>query len=227
MTMGVHVGAIRSVVQQLDPSSQALEEQQQLVETLARLAESKAEFFELQIRTSMRTAGGSENDTIPVEAVLDSVTETHAYSGKSSANIGDSVTRALKSFCGGSKDEIINGVGTLITDGLSTFLGDASASDTTMQRYYVMAEGFSIVRIDLCAWQFNVDAKGIQGAVEKVGAFVAVKSAVDLSKVRFNTFLNIYARQLESMQLESQALETALEEAKRVFHSFGTEDVTA
>ncbi|MER5469720.1 hypothetical protein ABZX90_34365 [Streptomyces sp. NPDC002935] len=220
------MGAIRSVVQQLDPSKPSLDEQKQLIETLAKLAESKAQFFELQISTSLRTAGSPDNQTIPVEAVLGSVTETHAYASKSSAAIGDTVSKALKSFCSGSKEDILTGVGALISDSLATFLGDSSASDTTLQRYYIVPEGFSIVRVDVCAWQLSIESKGIQDLAEKVSAYVAVKSAVDLTKIKFNTFLSVYSLQLEKMQLEREALEAALEEAKKIYREFNSGALT-
>ncbi|MFJ9979406.1 hypothetical protein [Streptomyces cyaneofuscatus] len=220
------MGAIRSVVQNLDPAGEAVAEQKQTIETLAALAESKAEFFELYIRTSLQDAGGPGDLTIPIESVLDSITETHAYSSQSSDAIGTAVTKSLKAFCSGSKEEILSGIGSLISDGLATFLGDSSASDATMKRYYILTEGYSIVRIDLCAWQYNVEAKGIQSVAEKVGAFVAVKSAVDMSKVKLNTFLNVYTRQLDSMRLDSGTVESAIADAKRIHHEFLTTDVT-
>ncbi|MEU0356792.1 hypothetical protein [Streptomyces cyaneofuscatus] len=220
------MGAIRSVAQSLDPAGEAVEEQNQTIETLATLAESKAEFFELSIRTSLQDAGGPGDLTVPIESVLDSVTETHAYSSKSADAIGTAVTKSLKAFCSGSQDEILGGVGSLISDGLATFLGDSSASDTTMKRYYILTEGYSIIRIDLCAWQYNVEAKGIQSIVEKVGAFVAVKSAVDMSKVKLNTFLNVYARQLATMPVDNGTVEAAIADAKRIHHEFLTTETT-
>lgn len=192
------MGQIRSFVQDLDPSKPAEAEMRQHIETLARLAASKAEFFELQVATSLRTAGSEDNQTVPVEAVLNSASETHAYSSKSSGAISDTAVAALRSFCGGTKDDIVTGVGALITNGLATFLGDASASESTLKKYYVMTEGFSVIRVDLMAWQLKIESSGIQNRLEKVSAFVLVKSAVDLQKIRFNTFLNLYQRQLNS-----------------------------
>lgn len=216
------MSAIRKVVESFDSSNDIGRTQRELVENLAKLAESKAEFFELDVSTSLRTAGSQDNLTVPVEAVLNSVTQTHAYASDSAGKIGDVVTKALKSFCSGSKDEIITGVGGLISDSLNVFLGSGEASTGVLKEYYVMTEGFSIVRVDLRAWYLNVEAQSIKTKIEKATAFVAVKSAVDLAKVKFNTFLNLYQRQLASMKLDDTQISKALDEAQEIYKKFTT-----
>jgi hypothetical protein len=111
-------------------------------------------------------------------------------------------------------------IGTLITDALTIFLGSGGASTATKKQYYVMTEGWSVVRVDLMAWYLEVEAQSIKNTMQKVSAYVVVKSAVDLSKVRFNTFLNIYRSQLASMKLENTQIDTALDEAKNIYDRF-------
>ena len=216
------MGAIRKVAESFDGSEETAKTQRELVENLARLAESKAEFFELQISSSLRTAGSPDNQTIPVEAVLNSETYTHAIASVSQEQIGNAVGSALKSFCSGGKEEILDGVGNLITDALTTFLGSGSASTGTKKQYYVLTEGWSVVRVDLMAWYLNVEAESIKKQIQKASAFVVVKSAVDLNQVRFNTFLNIYRSQLATMKLEDNQIDTALDEAKKIYERFHT-----
>jgi hypothetical protein len=214
------MGAIRKVLESFDGSDETAQMQKELVENLAKLAEAKAEFFELQISTNLLTAGSADNRTVPVEAVLDSATETHALTSGSLKEIGDAVSRSLKSFLSGSKDDILNGVGDLIHDALKVFLGDGSASMDTLKRYYVMTEGLSIVRVDLMAWVLNVEAQSLKTKVEKVSAFSVVKSAVDLSKVKFNTFLNFYSTQLARAKLDDERIGAALSEAHEIYARF-------
>ncbi|WP_069173613.1 hypothetical protein [Streptomyces griseus] len=214
------MGAVREVVKNLGPETADKDDQKHLVNALAQLASAKADFFETQIKDALRTAGSPENQTLPVEAVIDWTTETHAYSSKANTAIGDAVGKALKSFCSGSKENILSGVAGLVNDSLSVFLGNAGASDVSMKKYYVLSEGMSIVRLDILAWQLNVEAKGVQTLMEKVSAFVAVKSTVDLNAVKFNTFLNLYAHQLESMKLSDLELGAALDEATKIFNRF-------
>ncbi|MBK1686668.1 hypothetical protein [Rubrivivax gelatinosus] len=214
------MGAIRKLIDDFDSSKEQGQMQRELVENLARLAESKAEFFELQISTNLRTAGSPDNQTVPVEAVLNSETYTHAIASDSVSKIGDSVSSALKSFCSGGKDEILTGVGNLITDALTVFLGSGGASTGTKKQYYVLTEGWSVVRVDLMAWYLEVQAQSIRSTMQKASAFVVVKSAVDLSKIRFNTFLNIYRGQLASMKLKDDQINTALDEARTIYDRF-------
>jgi hypothetical protein len=214
------MGAIRNVINGFDASSEVGKTQRELVENLAKLAESKAQFFELEVSTGLRTAGSPDNQTVPVEAVLNSVTQTHAYASDSAGKIGDTVKAALKSFVTGSKTEILDGVGNLISDALTIFLGSGSASESTLKQYYVMTEGFSVVRVDLRAWYLDVEATSIKTKVQKATAFVAVKSTVDLAKIRFNTFLNLYQNQLASMKLTDNQITTALSEAQKIYQQF-------
>ena len=214
------MGAIRNLIESFDNSKELGQAQREIVENLARLAESKAEFFDLQISTNLRTAGSPDNQTVPVEAVLNSETYTHAISSDTVAKIGDTVKSALKSFCSGGKEEILNGVGNLITDALTIFLGSGGASTGTKKQYYILTEGWSVVRVDLMAWYLEVQAQSIRNAMQKATAFVVVKSAVDLSKIRFNTFLNIYRSQLASMKLKDDQINTALDEAKNIYDRF-------
>lgn len=214
------MSTFRKIVDSIDPSTEELAAQKEAVDKLSKLAESRAEFFELQISTNLRTAGGQDNQTVPVEAILNSTMQTHAFTSNHSGVIGNVVSEALKSFCSGSKSEILTGVGSLISNALTAFLGGGSAQERTLKQYYVMTEGLSIIRVDLMAWSLGVEAKGIRKKVEQASAFVAVKSAVDLAKVKFNTFLALYQNQLSSMGLDQKALHVALAETKEIYRQF-------
>ena len=51
---------------------------------------------------------------------------------------------------------------------------------------------------------------------------MAVKSAVDLTKIRFNTFLNLYSGQLKLMKLSDDKIQTYLTEAQSIYQKFIT-----
>lgn len=214
------MGQPRNLIKNFDASEELGQTQRELVENLAKLAESKAQFFELEISTSLRTAGSPDNQTLPVESVLASETYTHAMTADSVAKIGDNVIKSLKKFCPGSQQAILDGVGGLITDTLTTFLGEGSASTETKKEYYVLTEGNSIVRVDLLAWYLSVESKAITDKMSKVTAFVAVKSAVDIEKIKFNTFLNLYQAQLTHTTLPEATIDVALEEARKIYNKF-------
>lgn len=214
------MGAIRKVIESFDNSSELGQAQRELVENLAKLAESKAEFFELDISTSLRTAASEDNKTIPVEAVLATTTQTHAFTAQSVAGIPDAVTKSLRSFVSGTAEGIITGIGALLSEAVTTFLGSGDASTGTLKQYFVVTEGSSIVRVDVRAWYLSVEAASIKNQIQKVSAFVGAKSAVDVSRIKFNTFLNIYDLQLRQMRLPEDDVLAALEQAEKIFRRF-------
>ena len=56
--------------------------------------------------------------------------------------------------------------------------------------------------------------------MERISAFVAVKSTVDLTKIDFNTFLYLYQNQLTAAHLDKNQVKQALQEAKEIYQVF-------
>lgn len=214
------MGAIKGLIDGFDQSAPATAEQQELIQRLADLAQAKAAYFESELKNSLQNAGQGDNHTIPIEAVLNSTTQTHAYSSSKVDKIGDTVTSALKSFCGGSSGSVIDGVGQLLTGALTTFLGEGDSEDGQTREYYVLVENLAVVRVDVLAWYRTVHASSIRTHAEKVSAFVAVKSAVDLSKIGFNSFLAIYGNQLTLGGTPNREVKAELESAREVYEQF-------
>jgi hypothetical protein len=211
---------VRDIVKQFDASDELAQTQREVVESLAKLGESKAEFFDLKIQQSLRTAGGADNQTVPISAILASKKEVRAYSSTSAEHIADTVKKSLESFVAGSAKDIVDGVSGLISGALTIFLGEASAATGTIEEYYVLTEGLSVVRVDMKAWYQNVSAKGVYAKMERVSAVVAVKSTVDLAKIDFNTFLYLYQNQLQMAKLTKEQVTEALREAKEIYKAF-------
>jgi len=214
------MGAIRNAVMSFDPAPDRAKEQKELVETLAQLAETKAENYEMAIQQELNDAGSNTNRTVPIEAILVTKRETHAYSSSKVDQIGKTIGSSLKQFASGTADGILNGVTTLMTEALTAFLGEASAATGTTEQYYVMTEGLSVIRVDLKAWYLNVQSGGISTNMQRVSAFVAAKSAVDLAKIKFNTFLNLYQKQLAAAKIDQEKIQVALQEARKIYVSF-------
>ncbi|MEU6541651.1 hypothetical protein [Streptomyces sp. NPDC047000] len=214
------MGSISGVIESLDTSGKQMEDAKEALEALEALAQTKAEYFQMDIEKALITAGSDQDRKVPIEAVLDSTSQTHAMSSDNVQNVGAPVAKALKSFCRGSADEIIDGVANLVTDILADFLGESEAAEDTLHRYVVLTEEYSIIRIDLRAWQRAVTSSGIRKKAEKVSAFVMVKSAVDLEKIGFNTFLYLYRAQLNAMHMDPYDVEAALDRAALIYRKF-------
>ncbi|MGW4221571.1 hypothetical protein ACWEJZ_31740 [Streptomyces bacillaris] len=214
------MGSIRKIIDDLDPSKTGAQEAKEALEALSSLADTKVELFTSRITNSL--IGGGADQRVPIEAILDSTAETHAYSAKDSAHIGSTVSQSIGNFCKGSKEAILDGVSTLLTEALASFLGNSQEVEDKIEKYYVMAEGFSIIRVDMLAWQRSIKAKGISDLTQNVSAFVVVKSAVDLKKIGFNTFLYVYRDELELAGLRKKDLDEALDEARKIYDRFHT-----
>lgn len=214
------MSVVKDVINSFDSSDELAQVQKEAVEALAALGNSKAEVFKMEIQESLMSAGNGTNLTVPVSAVLRSLVDVRAYSSTESGHIGDVVKNALSSFIKGTSESIIDGVGSLISETLSVFLGSASASTGTTEEYYVATEGLSIVRVDMKAWYLNVSSSSIKQKMERITAVVAVKSVVDLGKIDFSTFLNLYQQQLLETGMDRQQLKDALQEAKDIYNDF-------
>lgn len=215
------MGSIRKAVTDFSGEQELKNTQKELVSTLAALAESRADHYVAEITRELLEAGTAGNWTIPIKAVLKTTKHTHAYSSTSADNISGSVNTALQSFVTGGKQSIVSGVGNLISSAITAFLGEASASTGDMQEYYVMTEGLSIVRIDVYGWYLNVQAEAIQRQMERVSAFVGFKSAVDIAKLDYNSFLNLYQDQMTlSASPTSEEIAKELDNVYKIFEKF-------
>lgn len=215
---------IRDVIKSFDASDELGKVQREAVEALAELGLSKAKNFELEITEKLQNAGSGSNLTIPVTAVIRSLSDVRAYSASSAQYIGETVKKALKSFIKGTSEDIIGGVGEIMSGVISVFLGESAASSGEVSEYYVTTEGLSIVRIDMKVWYLNVSSKSIFEKMERVTAVVAVKSVVDLKKLDFATFLNLYQDMLNQTKLTTEQIKMALEQAKLIYKDFNEID---
>ena len=211
---------VKDVINNFDSSDELAKVQKEAIEALAALGNSKADVYKMEIQESLASAGNGTNLTIPVSAVLSSLSDVRAFSSSESDNIGNVVKNALSSFIKGSSKSIIGGIGSLISDTMSIFLGKSSASTGTTEEYYIAIEGLSIIRIDMKAWYLNVSSSSIKSKMERIAAVVAVKSVVDLAKIDFSTFLNLYQQQLLETGMNKQQLSEALNSAKEIYKDF-------
>jgi hypothetical protein len=219
------MGAIKSFIDGLDNSKPEYNEQKELIEALAQLADAKADAFSLQIEKFIAEANSEFNKSLPVEAWLETRKETHAISSDSAKDLVNQVAAGIKSFVKPSSDQdkainIIDGIGTMLGTAVDAFLGSGSASDDKLDRMVVYLSGFGIERLDFKVWKREITGSGIKTKFSKVTAFVAIRSAVDLNMVKLNTFLILYGKQLKAMGYDESKLEEAIEAAKRILSKF-------
>lgn len=211
------MSVLKDAINALDPAPDKKKELTLAVNLLFELAEQKKEIQDTFLKDQLRTAGSVENPTIPITNTLAWHSETRAYVKNDVSKLPNVVTDAVKKFINGGSDEIISGVGELITAGLEAILGSGSGTESSMHSYFIVVEGLSIVRFDLCAWQRRIEATGFTSIIENAMTMTAVKSSVNVDKITFNTFLQAYKAQLEKMDFTDKELIEYIKKSKEVF----------
>ncbi|MFQ4140199.1 hypothetical protein PGN35_028190 [Nodosilinea sp. PGN35] len=211
------MGNPRNALVGLDPSNEVQKEQIEAIEALADLARSKADTMTLEILRDIDEAGSEFNKSIPVESFLDKRIETHAYNSESADAVVQQLTGSLKDFIEGGAENIVNGIGQLLGTAVQAFLGSGEASEDLFERYMIYTNGLGLERFDLKVWKRKIKVSGLQDKMQCVSAFVGIRSAVDLNKIKLNTFLILYSKQLEKMGLNDTEIDKAIDEAKNIY----------
>ena len=213
------MGAIRKLIQDFDGTNDMIKEQNAHLDTLSELAKVKADLFNEKIELKLANAGTGIDKTIPISQVQDSIYETHAYTSNSSTEIAKTVTTAIKGFVSGGKENVTNGISSLITAAIKGLFGDESAEDLIFEKYYVILEGAALVRLDMMGWKRSIKASALSERIEQVSAFVLYKSSVSLKEVSFNTFLDFYQVPILADNPDAKLIDI-VSEAKEIYKSY-------
>lgn len=192
------------------------------LDDLMRLAETKGELFQERIMTSILNAGVGSDRTIPITQILDSSMEVRAYRSDSAANLKDSIKTSVGNFVAGGKENIVSGVTGLLNTAIDALFGSSSASGTEFQKYYVLNEGLSIIRLDVWGWAQKIEATSLTTIAEQMSVFTYYKSAVDVRDLDFNAFLALYQNILhhKDAAMSPKEVEKELDEVGEVFDLF-------
>ena len=208
---------LKNAIEALDPAPDKQKELTLLLNLLFELAVQKRDSQTTFLEQQLRTAGTPENPSIPITNTLAWHSETRAYVSDDAGKLIETITGAVKKFVSGGSDNIIDGIGDLLSGGLSAILGSGSGTESEMHSYFILVDGFSIVRFDLTAWQRRIEVTGITSKIQNAMTFTAVKSSVNVDKISFNTFLSAYNSQLVKMKISGDELKAFILEAKSVF----------
>lgn len=215
------MSAIKAAIKSFDTADEKFEEQLEAVRALETLGAAKAEIFVRDIQTSLLTAGEEKsNKTVPVTFVVGSRKEIRAFSSSEAGNIGRVVNDSLASFLSGKKENIVNGIGNLVSNAMNIFLGEGEASSDTIEMYYVATDGLSPVRVDIKSWFQCVQAKSITSRMERVVTVVATKSVIDVNRIDLGTFLYLYQGQFDVNTMTQEELSDAIDAAADIYNKF-------
>jgi hypothetical protein len=133
--------------------------------------------------------------------------------------LNESVKKIVSSFIKGGTTNTANGITDSVCAVLDSIIGSSFGVESRRVSYYVAVEGFSIVRVDVAIWHQNISAAQlVTNKDTDLFAYYAVKSAIDLNKIKFNTFLAVYQGVLLNAETKNASTITAdLADAHKVF----------
>lgn len=215
---------LKNAINALDPAPDKKTELTLALNLLFELAQQKNDSFQNAIKENLRTAGTENNRSVPVKEILAWHKETRAYVKADAGALVDKVTDAVRDFISGGADNIVTGIGKLVTTGLEAIIGSGTGTQAEMSSYYIVVQSYGIARYDIHAWSRHIEATGITSQIETALAFTAAQSSVDVNKITYNTFLIAYGDQLSKMGFTPQEIEEYLDYAEKIFNKLRSGD---
>lgn len=216
------MGKLRDMINGVDKSKETEKEIAEQLKILSDLGEAKVTIFKGDIENSLKDGKTTDDLKVPITKVLASYEEYRAYTKRSQEDLTKDVAKSFSTMFNGGQ-EIVNGISSLITKGLSVILGAGDGEEMQRKEYYILVEYPAIVRYDIAMWSRSITAKSLQTRVNNVVACAAYKSAVDVTKLDFNTFLGCYASVLQAAFGKDKAnIKTMIQEAGEVYGMFQT-----
>lgn len=213
------MGALRNIVKSVDSSSQVEEEVKEDLAVFVELADQKAKTAEEAIKFDLQTGKTTDDLSVPITKVIQSKVEYRAITAESSNIIQDITSSISEMFTGDSG--ILNGISKIANTAMDAIVGAGVGEESEIRFYNVVTEYPAIVRFDFYFWGRNTRAKSIMTQVKSAFACVGYKSAVDISKLDYNTFLSLYSPILRSaFGSDQQKLKEMINESKEVYNMF-------
>ena len=99
--------------------------------------------------------------------------------------------------------------------------GSSGQAEHKIQRYFVILEGVSIIRLDFVGWSRVVSQSLIKTKCEKIGTFVLYRSIVDMSKVSLNDFISVYQ---ETIRAENEGIsdKEIIQKCQELYYTFNS-----
>lgn len=216
------MGAIRNAIKSFDGTAEAKQEMETQLDNMTALANAKADYFDLALRQELANAGSGSSKDIPVSFIIGSTRQTHAYATSSMDAIATTITEAIGDFIRGGNENVLKGVGSLMTKGIQTLFASKEGGENENHFLSVFAEGRALVRLDLKAWKRYTNIKSISNSAEQISAFVMVKSTIDASALDYNTFIQLYQNNLfeKATGFTSQEIEQQLDDIQQIYQRF-------
>lgn len=190
------MGAIVESIKNALGNESAIKQAEEQINAMSELAEAKADLYEKTIKEELINAGTGTNMDIPIKRIIRSSRETKAYSKDSADKVPGTVTDSINDFIAGGSDNVMKGVGKLLTSLVTALFNNTSSSQVQKSLYTVLSEGNSIIRLDVKGWKRSIKIEGLTDSNRLISAFVIFKSTVNVQSLDFNTFSALFQQNL-------------------------------
>lgn len=222
------MGAIKNAIKSFNGADEAKKELENQLDNMTALAKAKVEYFELKLKNDLTDAGAGSDKNIPVKFILSFARQTHAFASSSMDNVASVVTESIDNFISGGQDNVMKGVSSLMTKTIQALFASEEGGEEESHFMSVFAEGQSLVRLDLKAWKRFTNVKSLSESAEQISAFVMCKSTIDADKLDYNTFIQLYQKNLyeKSSGFSTDQAKKQLEEIEAIYQKFMTNQKT-
>lgn len=203
------MASLQQAIDVLDPSHDKTTEITLALSLLTELCEEKVKAFEAAVKEQLHEPATYQ--------FIASLKEYRAYTKRDAGKVATEVADATRKFISGPT-QIVDGIATLITDGLETIIGAATGQQEWVH-YFIVTEARGTMRYDVRAWARKIEATAITSQIENALALGAFKSSIDVKTISLNTFLSAYSAQLEAMQVPRDKQAEYLAAARTTFEN--------
>lgn len=216
------MSTIREAINKCDASNEMEAVIKEQLETLIELAEYNTELQLSKITNSLKDGKISDDLYVPISKIVEQYTDARAVTTESNADIVGNIKTAISKFFHPGKEEILDGVSDIIGTAFDALMGSGEGMEFQKTIYIVAVEYPSVVRMDVAAWVRNTRAQGIRDKCKSAIAVVAVKSAVDITKLDFATFVSVYAPLLSKCySSDLKNVDELLDSAENIYKRLG------
>ena len=209
---------IRNAINSCDVSKETEQIIREQLETLAQLADAQNEIDCKAIEQSLMSGKVNDDLKIPITKVIGQYKETRVVTKEGPNDIIDKISESIKSFFNPSAESILIGIAGILGTALNALMGTGEGMEAKKSQYMVVVEYPAIIRFDFAMWVRNTRASGLMSHCKNAISVVAYKSAVDISKLDFATFLAIYAPVLnKAFGSDQMQIRKFIEESKEVY----------
>ncbi|WP_201003016.1 hypothetical protein [Pseudomonas cichorii] len=173
------------------------------LELLVQLSEAKADYFKIKTASDLRASGTTDNAQVPIESILETDSRVFAVTRIEGDTIKNTVEPLMEKISPGVGSGGKKAINAMVTNIVSGFLGNSAAFGNTEEYYIVYAEHNALIRLDIHLWNQKVNfSGGVKKELNDLLVMTYSKSAIDVQKLKLNTFIALYQRQLSSINLK-------------------------